>query len=154
MRFLQRKRQVQSILVVQNLAKDYRRPERAVPDSTAEVMHVSWAGGRQGGMAQTVEDLQNLYRAAVAEPWSYEWLPISCVAILVHLVSASMLRPSGKLSAASAQLQAGLQLVDESLATERIDLQVWKIGHRSLHSLPVIIMSLLTGGGGGGGAHS
>lgn len=75
-------------------------------------------------MVQAVRDLQDLYTAAAAEPWTYEWLPVSCVAVLVHLVSACMLRPPGKLKEAVPQLQAGLQLVIESLSSDRIDIQV------------------------------
>ena len=92
--------------------------------ATRDLKVIAAAEGRQGDMTQAVRELQDLYTAAAAQPWSYEWLPITCVAVLVHLISACMLRPPGKFSAALAQLQAGLQLVNESLTSDRIDLQV------------------------------
>ena len=82
------------------------------------------AGGKQGDMAQAVRDLHDLYTAAAAEPWSYEWLSVPGVAALVHLVSACMLRPPGKLSLALEQAHAGQQLMTDALQAEGVDLQV------------------------------
>ncbi|KAK9863798.1 hypothetical protein WJX84_008579 [Apatococcus fuscideae] len=42
------------------------------------------SGGKQGDMAQAVRDLHDLYTAAAAEPWSYEWLSVPGVAALAE----------------------------------------------------------------------
>lgn len=75
-------------------------------------------------MVQAVRDLQELHAAVATESWGYEWLAAPAVAALVHLVSACMLRPSGKLSQASAQLEAGQQLIAESLERQGVRLKV------------------------------
>ena len=73
-------------------------------------------------MEQTVRDLQDLHTAAAAEPWGYEWLAPPAVAALVHLVSACMLRPAGKLTMALNHLEVGQRVIGEAL--ERIGVQL------------------------------
>ncbi|KAK9828312.1 hypothetical protein WJX74_008420 [Apatococcus lobatus] len=78
---------------------------------------------RQGNMDQAVRNLQDLFTAAMANPWGYEWLSPPAVAALVHLVSACMLRPSGKLSKALAHLEAGQRDIAECLDKLKIKLK-------------------------------
>ena len=87
-------------------------------------------------MAQAVRDLQELHAAAATEPWGYEWLAPPAVAALVHLVAACMLRPSGKVPQALAHLEAGQQLIAESLQHLGVRLKVRMSAGLVIHPSP------------------
>ena len=93
------------------------------------------AGCRQGSVEQAVRSLQDLQKAAMDNPWAYEWLSPPAVAALVHLVSVCMLRPSGKLSMALAELEAGQKAIAKALEKLSIQLRVLSPPSRTSTSL-------------------